>query len=125
MQQCDSLRRSQELVDFMPIKKELRRLYPANWRELSAGIKFGRALGRCEDCGRPHGATFLRGGKVRKVILATAHLDHNPANNDDGNLRALCAACHLRHDRKEHQRRRRITLRGRKADTDFFEAANA
>lgn len=40
----------------MPIKPELRWLYPIDWRELSATIRFGRAAGRCERCRRPHGA---------------------------------------------------------------------
>ena len=38
----------------MPIRRELRSLYPPHWRELSARVRFGRAGGRCERCGRPH-----------------------------------------------------------------------
>ncbi len=38
------------------------------------------------------------------VVLTTAHLDHNPGNNDDANLRAFCQLCHLRYDRHEHAR---------------------
>ena len=38
----------------MPIRPELRHLYPENWRELSAFVRFSRANGRCERCGRPH-----------------------------------------------------------------------
>jgi hypothetical protein len=40
----------------MPIAPENRRLYPVDWRELSQLIRFGRAKGACERCGRPHGA---------------------------------------------------------------------
>lgn len=34
-----------------------------------------------------------------KVILTIAHLDHDPTNNDPGNLKALCQRCHNRYDR--------------------------
>ena len=38
----------------MPIRPELRPLYPPHWRELSARVRFQRAGGRCQGCGRPH-----------------------------------------------------------------------
>ena len=38
----------------MPIRPELRPLYPAHWRELSRHVRFERAGGRCQGCGRPH-----------------------------------------------------------------------
>jgi hypothetical protein len=38
----------------MPIRRELRPLYPPHWRELSHHIRFERAGGRCQRCGRPH-----------------------------------------------------------------------
>ena len=41
----------------MPIRRELRDLYPAHWRELSRRVRFERAHGMCQGCGRPHGAT--------------------------------------------------------------------
>ena len=44
-----------------------------------------------------------------RVVLAAAHLDHNPTNNRIGNLRSLCQRCHLLHDRQYHAERRRIT----------------
>jgi hypothetical protein len=43
----------------MPIRSEFRALYPANWRELSQDIRFGRAGGKCEHCSRPHGGVVL------------------------------------------------------------------
>ncbi|MGI9451780.1 MAG: hypothetical protein ACR2QH_14250 [Geminicoccaceae bacterium] len=63
------------------------------------------------------------GGELQrtKVVLATAHLDHNPENNRPGNLKALCQRCHLRHDRKEHRRRARITIRKRRALGDLLD----
>ena len=49
----------------MPIRREHRHFYPIDWRELSAAIRFGRAKGRCERCGRPHGESVyhLPGGR--------------------------------------------------------------
>ena len=38
----------------MPIRPELRPLYPPHWRELSRRIRFERAGGRCQTCRRPH-----------------------------------------------------------------------
>ncbi|MFE1603300.1 hypothetical protein [Methylobacterium sp. ID0610] len=38
----------------MPIRREHRGFYPIDWPELSAAIRFQRAGGRCEGCGRPH-----------------------------------------------------------------------
>ena len=39
----------------MPIRPEYRFLYPIDWPQLSATIRFRRAGGRCERCARPHG----------------------------------------------------------------------
>jgi hypothetical protein len=38
----------------MPIRPELLPLYPPNWRELSSHVRFERAGGKCQGCGRPH-----------------------------------------------------------------------
>ena len=38
----------------MPIRPELRPLYPPNWQELSRHVRFERARGKCQRCGRPH-----------------------------------------------------------------------
>ena len=133
----------------MPIKPELRRWYPWDWSELSRSIRFRRAGGRCEGCGRQHGSevpTFPGGAwfdgdlgiwrddrgrrtalprqpqvaRTTRVVLATAHLNHDPADNRPRNLRALCGRCHLAHDRDEHRRRRWITYRARRAIGDLF-----
>jgi hypothetical protein len=136
----------------MPIRPEFRWLYPIDWPQLSAVIRFQRAKGRCETCGRPHGRTVRHLGdgrwwdeeaqswrdgqgrpllrldltthesavRITRVVLATAHLDHDPTNNRLRNLKALCQRCHMRHDRDEHRRRRWLTLRMRKAIGDLF-----
>ncbi len=139
----------------MPIRRQHRWLYPIDWPQISASIRFGRAKGHCEQCGRPHGrlvvhlgdgrwwdedAKTWRNGKGRvlaslpasapmpedkaarttKVVLAAAHLDHDPGNNRPRNLKAFCQRCHLPYDREEHSRRRRLTPRTRKALGDLF-----
>ena len=38
------------------------------------------------------------------IVLTVAHLDHNPANCEPDNLRALCQMCHLNYDLKHHLR---------------------
>ena len=80
----------------MPILPEMRALYPDDWPDISRRIRFERARGRCEWCGaanhQPHPITGSR------VVLTVAHLDHNPANNADDNLAALCQKCHNTYD---------------------------
>ena len=49
----------------MPIRPEHRHFYPIDWPQLSAVIRFDRAAGRCEGCGRPHGKTVLHLGDGR------------------------------------------------------------
>ena len=113
-------------------------------------IRFERAKGRCERCGRPHGRQIQhlgdgwdedertwRNGRGRalarlvlsgdgvairttRIVLAAAHLDHDPTNNRLRNLKALCQRCHMLHDHEEHRRRRWVTLRMRKAIGDLF-----
>ena len=135
----------------MPIRPELRPLYPRHWTELSRRIRFARAEGQCERCGRPHGAVLRvlpdgrwfdpeirtwrdrRGRAARwpdledmtrqhmtRVVLAAAHLDHDPTNNRLRNLKSLCQRCHLTHDRAWHLLQRWITYRLRYARADLF-----
>lgn len=54
------------------------------------------------------------------VVLATAHLDQDPSNNDPRNLAALCQRCHLQHDRAAHRRQRWMTLFYPRALGDLF-----
>lgn len=54
------------------------------------------------------------------VILAAAHLDHDPTNSAARNLAAFCQRCHLAHDRPEHRRQRWTTLFRRRALGDLF-----
>ena len=136
----------------MPIRPELRYLYPIDSPQVSRWVRFVRAGGRCEVCGRPHGVVVRhlgdgrwrdegqkawRDGRDRrvpspapgagtpqttKVMLAAAHLDHDPSRcgRRQRNLKAFCQRCHLLHDRPEHQRRIWLTLRRRRALGDLF-----
>ncbi|MYT26091.1 hypothetical protein GTW69_38475 [Streptomyces sp. SID7760] len=103
----------------MPIRPENRGRYPANWPEISAEIRFARAQGRCEcigECGRgthdgrcPNGHGSPAYGTGSRVILTTAHLDHQPENCDPANLRAMCNGCHLHYDKDHHRQTRART----------------
>ncbi len=112
----------------MPIRAENKGRYPKDWPEISKRIRFDRAGGRCEcegECGRRHvlgengkqldlppdvwivppercGATNGRPHPITgaKVVLTVAHLDHQPENCADDNLKAWCQRCHNRYDAK-------------------------
>lgn len=82
----------------MPIKEENKKRYPKNWKQISERIRFERANNKCEECGcenyQPHPITGS------KVILTVAHLDHQPENCEDDNLKAMCQKCHNNYDRQ-------------------------
>lgn len=88
---------------------KIKHLYPPHWAVISHNIRFGRARGRCESCGVRHGQRRLFSPTQSAVILACAHLDHDPTNNRATNLRALCQECHLRHDRADNTGRAALT----------------
>ena len=126
----------------MPIRPQHRWLYPIDWPQISASIRFSAApkVGASGAAARTGASSFTsataaggtskrRSGatakgkalarlparapspegeaiRTTKVILAAAHLDHDPGNNRPRNLKALCQRCHMLHDRDEHQRRR-------------------
>lgn len=110
----------------MPIKDKS--LYPADWAEISRRTR-DLAGGHCEECGIKNHLRGYRtsdGGfmsvpdnmsgyvgdsKIIRIVLTVAHLDHNPANCAQQNLRALCQRCHLRYDRFEHGRNAAETRR--------------
>ena len=103
----------------MPMDKSR---YPINW-DVIALSKKERTNWTCEQCGKPcqrpgeslfdfvhrlsehwteeicgedkHGEPVF---KKQRFCLTVAHLDQNPANNADENLRALCCPCHLKYD---------------------------
>ena len=80
----------------MPIHPSMKALYPPDWPQISARIRFERAQNRREWCGAVNYLTHTETGS--KVILTVAHLDHNPANIADDNLAALCQKCYNSYD---------------------------
>lgn len=48
------------------------------------------------------------------VVLATAHLNHQPGDDRISNLRALCQKCHLAYDRTDNLQRAHETRATRK-----------
>ena len=127
----------------MPIRPENRARYPKDWPQISKRIREERAGNRCEcegECGIDHaiedgdtgingqitqtaadicwGRCIARNGRKHpitgsKVVLTVAHLDHQPENCADDNLKAMCQRCHNRYDAP--MRRRGIQERARKA----------
>lgn len=112
----------------MPIRLENKHLYPKNWPAIRSKV-LARAAS-CEFCGvknysqgiRDSKGVFwpLKGlletleetgeiidGKVIKIVITIAHLDHDPTNNNLDNLRALCQRCHLKYDAEHHAKTRK------------------
>ncbi|WP_242097969.1 hypothetical protein [Sphingomonas sp. CROZ-RG-20F-R02-07] len=63
----------------------------------------------------------LAGVRTTYVVLACAHLDHDPGNNAGRNLAALCQRCHMLHDAAEHRWQRWWNGFRRRAIRDLFE----
>lgn len=90
--------------------------YPSNWDEIRAQVNL-RSGGMCEgspayrECraknGEPHPVTGSR------VVLTTAHLNHDTSDNSMSNLSALCQRCHLTHDAAHHAETARRTREAR------------
>lgn len=103
----------------MPIRPENKSRYPKNWKEIRAKI-LERASQKCEFCGVKNHAIGVRGydgefyeegtweadslfygaekAKPIKIVLTIMHLNHQPEDNRDENLKAGCQRCHNRYD---------------------------
>lgn len=91
----------------MPIRPENKKRYPKNWQQIREAI-LKRANNRCEFCGRlNHSMVENKQGKMIKVVLTVAHLNHTPEDCRPENLRALCQACHNRYDAKHRAQTRK------------------
>jgi len=107
----------------MPIRPSERERYPKNWREISARIR-QRSGDRCEGvpgqptCGVGNGERHPITGAV--VVLTVAHLDHQPENCADDNLRALCQRCHNRYDQPHRRKNAASTRRAAKQNGELF-----
>lgn len=113
----------------MPIAPENRWLYPIDWRELSLLVRFGRAKGHCERCGRPHGQEVVhlgdgtwrdeerkawrdgRGRRIRGLPPPDAIESAEPMLDLTGQgprlptTRVVLASCHLDHDPSNNRMR--------------------
>jgi len=101
------------------------RCYPKNWKAISEYVRFFRAGGLCEgspeypDCTAQHGKPHPVTGS--KVILTTAHLDHDTDNNRLSNLRAWCNRCHLTYDTEHHAANAAATRRRKRIEAGQLE----
>jgi hypothetical protein len=114
----------------MPISHENRARYPKDWKQISARIK-SRADGRCEcegECGLhrttpgPRRCIERHGEDARwakgRVVLTVAHLNHQPEDCRDDNLKAMCQRCHLRYDLPLHMENARATRMARRNESN-------
>ncbi len=58
--------------------------------------------------------------RPQRFTLTVAHLDHNPANCDLANLRALCSGCHLRYDAPMKAARKRAKSQAKSGQLSFL-----
>lgn len=120
-----------------PIRASERARYPKDWKARSARIR-QRAGWRCEchgECGLhppnplPRRCEELHGEPAKwargTVILTVAHLNHEPEDCRDENLRAFCQRCHLRYDTDHHQRHAAATRRAAKQTRELFDEGEA
>jgi hypothetical protein len=109
----------------MPIRASEKARYPSDWKAISRRVR-ERAGNRCEgspaypDCTAENGAAHPVTGS--RVILTVAHLDHQPENCADDNLKAWCQRCHLTYDARVHAANAAQTRRSRLAGADLFDA---
>ena len=111
--------------EMSPIRDENKNRYPRNWPAISRHIRFVRAASQCEcvgECGL-HGTNpgprrcEERHGTAAKwatgtIVLTVAHLNHQPEDCREENLKAMCQRCHLRYDRDHHAETRDKARRG-------------
>ena len=70
------------------------RFYASNWKMISEAIKSQNDY-TCQEC-----HVQLKGEMKR--YLHTHHMDANPGNNDQGNLKVVCIACHAEEFQHNH-----------------------
>lgn len=96
--------------------------YPADWKAISLRIR-ARDEWQCKWCKAKQGQPNPRTGSTVVLTVAhlgTPHLDGRPGDKHDKmdvrdeNLAALCQACHLRFDIREHMSNAARTRRKKK-----------
>ena len=106
----------------MPIRPEYRWLYPIDWPQLSALIRFERAKGQCEGCGRSHGRVICHLGDGRRWDPESAAWRDGAGRRIRGLLevenlqahvrttRVVLAAAHRDHDPTNNRPRNLVAL---------------
>lgn len=129
----------------MPIRPENKHRYPANWSSeirprilarAAAKNPYGTGIPVCEECGvvnyawierKPDGswtASFEGADDAVKVVLTIAHLNHQPEDCGDENLRAWCQKCHNAYDMPVRKAGIKARARAQRASGDLFEEAS-
>ena len=116
----------------MPIRASEKARYPKDWKAISARIRT-RSHGQCEchgECGLhrdhpgPRRCQERQGDLARwakgRVVLTVAHLDHQPENCADDNLKAMCQRCHNRYDSPHRRTNAARTRRAQKQTQELF-----
>ena len=67
------------------------------------------------------GGFALAAVRTTYVVLACAHLDHDPGNSSPANLAALCQRCHMIQDAAEHRWQRWWNVFRLRAIRDLYE----
>jgi hypothetical protein len=85
----------------------VRIIYPRDWEQLRLDC-LRSASYQCEHCGIKDGMILesKRSGRPYIVYLHAAHA-YNDIDNPTPSLTALCASCHIRHDRQQATGNRR------------------
>ena len=115
----------------MPVKPENKKLYPHEWRTKIRPRIRARAGDKCEFCGvqnhaigyRDHTGTFHDENKTGwrdhfrfftpkklRIVCTVMHLNHDPTDNRDENLKLGCQKCHNSYDAKHRAETRAKTL---------------
>lgn len=110
-----------------------RERYPENWHSEIRPKILTRDKFKCQNCNIKQGTqgyydkqrnfiecdewlknwAIKQGFKVQKIFLQIAHIDHNPMNCSDENLKSLCPACHLKNDSSINLLKRLSARKGR------------
>ena len=109
----------------MPVTAENQKLYPGGslrspeWLAIRKRI-LERSGSECEvpSCSAENGKPHPVSGS--KVVLTIAHLDWNPENSADNNLKALCQMCHNRYDGPIRKLHAAETRRRKKNNLEIF-----
>lgn len=125
-----------------PIRKSEQARYPKDWKAIGGRI-LARAGDACEwpGCQAPNHQLIFRLKRDAErwrspngndcgetdpdyygvmVVLTVAHLNHQPEDCREENLRAWCQLHHLRYDKGHHQRNAATTRRLSKRNGELF-----